>query len=241
MIRLLNNLKYFLRYYGPSRAPGFVLPKLFPTLRGSQRFITWKESALDRKLGIRTLGNVEVAELDISSDARKHAGEYCPTSGFVLSVILEELGIKYSDYSFLDVGSGKGRAICLACEFPFAEIIGIELSTALCQVAEENIRQMPTGRQECQQIRIANVDATEFDFPMTPLVLYFFNPFDEVILKRVLKNVEDSSADMARDIVIIYSNPAHRHLLDMSTFWQTASLAGGPARDGWAVYRNQIV
>src|SRR5215469_1881738 len=36
-----------------------------------------------------------------------------------------------TDYTFLDIGAGKGRAVLLASEFPFRQVIGVELNPAL--------------------------------------------------------------------------------------------------------------
>ena len=238
MRRFLHNVKYFLRYYGVSRAIAIVLPKLAPSLRQSDRLINWKESAFDRKFGIRTVGNVEVADLDISSEAKKNAVEYCPTSGIALGVILEELEIDHTDYTFVDFGCGKGRVLCLAAEFPFREIIGVEISDTLRNAADENISRMSAKRKICQRMRAVNADATAFGFPITPLVLYFFNPFGNTIMARVLDNARESWNTTRRNIFIVYSNPRHQHILDSSDFWRAATLRSGPVHDGWAVYRT---
>src|ERR1700679_1186479 len=44
-----------------------------------------------------------------------------------------------SEYTFVDIGSAKGRAMMLASELPFREVVGVELSASLYQVAEKNL------------------------------------------------------------------------------------------------------
>ena len=39
------------------------------------------------------------------------------------------------DYTFLDIGSGKGRVLMLASDAPFRHIVGVELSPALTAIA----------------------------------------------------------------------------------------------------------
>src|SRR5947209_2929304 len=39
------------------------------------------------------------------------------------------------EYTFIDIGCGKGRAVLLATELPFREVIGVELSPALVETA----------------------------------------------------------------------------------------------------------
>ena len=43
-----------------------------------------------------------------------------------------------TDYTFLDIGAGKGRAVLLASEFPFRQIIGVELNPAMATIAQSN-------------------------------------------------------------------------------------------------------
>ena len=45
--------------------------------------------------------------------------------------VLASLQIAFHDYTFIDFGSGKGRALLLASEFPFKRIIGLEFSPEL--------------------------------------------------------------------------------------------------------------
>lgn len=237
MGRMRNQLRYFLRYYGASRGVSFLLPKLFPGLRRSQRLINWKESAFDQKFGVNTVGCVKVDDLDIGPEARTQAVEYCPTSGIMLGIILEELGIDHSQFSFVDFGCGKGRVLCLAAEFPFKEIIGVELSRGLCDAADQNTTQMFEQRKKCRNIRVENVDAILFEFPPTPLFLYFFNPFGKDVMQEVLSRVVLSWQSANREVLIVYSNPVHRGLLDESDSWKEHVLQHGSLNDQWVIYR----
>ena len=64
----------------------------------------------------------------------------------VMSVMRERLQLDYRRFSFVDVGSGKGRALLLASDYPFREIIGVELSPELDRVARANIARYPGQR-----------------------------------------------------------------------------------------------
>src|ERR1700691_1972444 len=57
----------------------------------------------------------------------------------VMQALRDRLQLDYRRFSFVDVGSGKGRALLLACDYPFREIMGIELSPELDRVARANI------------------------------------------------------------------------------------------------------
>ena len=49
------------------------------------------------------------------------------------------LHLDFQDFNFVDIGSGKGRALLLASDYPFREIIGIELSPELDRVAQGEV------------------------------------------------------------------------------------------------------
>lgn len=51
----------------------------------------------------------------------------------------QEFGPAYGieDYTFVDIGCGKGRAVLLASEVRFREIVGIELNTKLAVLARK--------------------------------------------------------------------------------------------------------
>ena len=64
----------------------------------------------------------------------------------VMQTMQEQLHLDFERFSFVDVGSGKGRALLLASDYPFREIIGIELSHELERIARANIAQYTEAR-----------------------------------------------------------------------------------------------
>jgi hypothetical protein len=67
--------------------------------------------------------------------------QYQPTDPSLFREIVSGLRIEYSEFTFIDLGSGKGRALLLASEFPFRRIVGIELLPELHTIAKQNVRQ----------------------------------------------------------------------------------------------------
>jgi len=45
----------------------------------------------------------------------------------------------FSQYSFIDMGSGKARMLFVAAELPFRRVIGVEFDRKLHAAAKENI------------------------------------------------------------------------------------------------------
>ena len=121
-------------------------------------------------------------------------------------------GCRQRDHTFIDFGCGKGRAILLAAEYPFAKIIGVELAPELAQIAQRNIQSYRNPKQRCFDLSIVNEDATRFKLPDKSLVLFLYNPFESEVMERFIQNVQHSIAHSPRDLTIIYLNPQHDEL-----------------------------
>jgi len=111
-----------------------------------------------------------------------------------------------SKYSFIDFGAGKGRAMLLASEFNFKEVIGVELHPELARKCRRNMRIWDESHKKTTPMRLEEADATEFLFPAGPCVAYLFNPFGAPVLRSVLKQMEKQFASRLKDLDILYVN-----------------------------------
>jgi hypothetical protein len=165
------------------------------------------DRAFDLRFGVDTAGEVPLARVGIAgADVERGNGQYRPVWTRVLRDSLERLPIAYQRFVFVDYGSGKGKALLLASDYPFDEIIGIEFARPLHDIAAENLRKYANPLQRCQKLRSECVDATIYDPPDRPLVCFFFNPFDDSTLNAVLQRLADSARASPRDIFIVYCN-----------------------------------
>src|SRR5271167_2282557 len=57
----------------------------------------------------------------------------------MLATLMSSAKIEFGEFTFIDIGSGKGRALLMAADYPFRRILGIELLPELHRVAKENI------------------------------------------------------------------------------------------------------
>ncbi len=121
------------------------------------------------------------------------------------------------DLVFVDLGSGKGRTLLMASDYPFRRIVGVELLPALHLIAQENLSKYHSEEQKCFALEAVCDDAREFVFPAEPLVLYLFNPFPEAGLRRVLANLEESLRANPRSLYVLYHNPLLEHVLAQSS------------------------
>jgi SAM-dependent methyltransferase len=132
---------------------------------------------------------------------------YQPTEPATFREMVEGLGIDYERYTFIDLGSGKGRTLLMASEYPFRNVVGVELLPELHRVAEENIRKVPSERRRCGAVTSLSGDATQYVFPQEPLVLYLFHPLPEAGLERVMGNLTRSLTESPRAVWVVYHNP----------------------------------
>lgn len=222
------------------RLHGFVgLLKLLPQnvvylLSPARR--RWRRSLdeFDRQFGVDTAGMRSISTLEVPIDVAAHATRYEPIPE--LNTYLESLAITYSQYSFIDYGCGKGRALLMASDFPFNRIIGIEYSPELATIARRNIRSYRNPAQKCHTIDVVEGNAAAFEPPAGAAVFFLHNPFDEVILEQVLDRVRRSRAERRQDDYLVYVDPRHRRCIDADRTWQLVS-----DHPGWVAYRRRTV
>jgi SAM-dependent methyltransferase len=129
-------------------------------------------------------------------------------------------------YTFLDFGAGKGRAILIASELPFHQVIGIELNPTLADIAQLNLDRWlashatdPTA-VPLAPIRLYEQDALTFDIPRTPTLAFLFHPFEAPILKLLLRRIETrfarKSGTRPPALDLLYVNAECRNVLDQN-------------------------
>jgi len=133
-------------------------------------------------------------------------GQYQPSEPQLFHDILRAVPAKLDGFTFIDLGSGKGRTLLMASDFPFRRIVGVEILVELDAIAQQNIARYGSKQQQCHAIESRPGDAREFAFPAEPTVLYLFNPFPEHVLRAVLANLHDSLLTVPRAVYVIYHN-----------------------------------
>jgi len=152
----------------------------------------------------------------------------------MIEALREQTHLDFRDFAFIDLGSGKGRTLLMASDYPFRRIIGVELLPALHQAARENLSKYRSASQKCFALEAICSDATEFSFPAEPIVLYLFNPFPESGLRRAIANLEQSLRDHPRAAYVLYHNPLLEPVLSESA---TFSKIGGTHQ--YAIYASR--
>ena len=174
----------------------------------------------DRKYGVRTSGVTESSEAGITDEtARSLAVGYVPTREVLIRHILKNTttDLDLSDYSFIDLGCGKGRTLIMAAQLPFKEVIGVELSPFHCEVATANVESYVSNRIHpvlCRNIRVDCINAADFTFPNTNLLIYMYRPFLGPVFKRVADNIRRFQAGTGCRVMIAYSCPNEEVMLE---------------------------
>jgi hypothetical protein len=127
--------------------------------------------------------------------------------------IADETHPALENYSFVDLGCGKGRAVLMASTFRFREAVGVELHPGLAGIAESNLAAWISARRAICPVRIVCQDATEFVFPGGYCLLYLFNPFAASVMKLLIERIEAEFATRPGMLDVIYFNPESGQLL----------------------------
>lgn len=178
--------------------------------------------AFDRAYRIDTARVREIGTLDIDSPNARYAVRYQPSDSDVVTGILNRLSIRWGDFTFVDYGCGKGLVLLLASHYSLKRIVGVEFAPELVAIARENVRRYAAPGRKRFDIEVVQTDATQFEPPDGPLVCYFYNPFGEPVMRRVVERIEASLRRHPREIIVVYLNPRHETLFQASHLWVVA-------------------
>jgi SAM-dependent methyltransferase len=117
-------------------------------------------------------------------------------------------------FTFVDLGCGKGRPMIVASEFGFRDIVGVELSESLAEHARRNAALLRRRLPHRVPLRVELHDASTYSYPVGDLVVFLYNPFPEVVVKKVVAQLESLLVSEPRRIYVIYYNPVHGHCFD---------------------------
>jgi SAM-dependent methyltransferase len=189
---------------------------------------------------VKTRGDEDPRSLTVVGGNVAHALPYIPTTARFGRHLLRDLPIKdVSSYTFIDMGSGKGRMLLLAAELPFRRIIGVEFSRDLQILAQNNVKTYRNRKQVCFQIETVNQDATEYKFPPDPLLVYFFFPFDRPVMEPVIQNLNRSLVEHPRDVIVVYHNPILSDLVEAASHLRIYA-RGSHLKSSYTVFRSSF-
>jgi SAM-dependent methyltransferase len=199
---------------------------LFESVRS---YIEERAEAFDARFGTDT------AAPFFGRDHKPGAYFYVATTASLVYEILSSLALQPDMFAFVDMGSGKGRALLVASEFAFAKIVGIELSPHLHRIAKENIKRYSPASQQCTAFELHCMNVVDYDYGPKPVVLFLFDPFGRETLRSVVANLEASLREKPRDAYVVYIYPQFEDVLQGSHVLRKVG-EGGPRLRPWSRY-----
>jgi 2-polyprenyl-3-methyl-5-hydroxy-6-metoxy-1,4-benzoquinol methylase len=165
----------------------------------------------EKKYKINTTSFNNLARFNITGNQLAHATEYMPVSYFTMEQLLFHLPEKALAGTFLDIGCGKGRAMCVAAHYGFSKVKGIDFAEEMIHTAEKNLR---ITKQHYPQLEydVLWKDVTALEIGKDVSTVFLFNPFDEVLMKTVIQKITASLQDNPRPFYVLYASPRHEEL-----------------------------
>jgi SAM-dependent methyltransferase len=174
----------------------------------------------DRAHRVDTGGLIYADGLSTGHEHDRHSAGYYATAPSLFRGSVElwrdtlgGTGCSLEDYTLVDIGCGKGRVLMLATEYPFREIVGVELNPQLASMARRNLNRWMRRRRACRSVRIACGDVLSFPLPKGRVVLFFFNSFEREMVQMWLDRLIAAASSRSEPIDLIYLHPEHHTVL----------------------------
>jgi Histone methylation protein DOT1 len=161
------------------------------------------ENALwEWRLGISTRG-LHASEITSEEHVYYGTNSYSMTRDVLAALALGP------DDVFVDLGSGKGRVICVASRYPLKEVIGVDDDSVLCEEARRNASRMKGRRSP---VTIVKARAQDYDYRVGT-VFFLFDPFGPKTMGQVLEKMREGIDANPRPVRIAYVLPAQEFVL----------------------------
>lgn len=170
-----------------------------------------EEQLFDWQYGVETSKQVERYRLEMKNIS--HAKRYQATIPSRFKKMIKQIPVGVKQGSFVDFGCGKGRVLLLAKQVGFEKVYGVESDSHLIRLARYNVKKSAYGN-----IHLEHRDALDFPIPPDASLFYFYNPFDAVIMEKVIGNILDSLHEHPREAYVIYLASIHQELFYSGRF-----------------------
>jgi SAM-dependent methyltransferase len=137
---------------------------------------------------------------------------YQGASYYILEKLFEKLYQNYPEYTLVDVGCGKGRAMFVAERKGFKQLYGFDIDPELIALAKSNIT-CYKWKQTGSTFQIEVKDALKAEIPQIPCIYYLFNPFSDKILMPFIQRIKQETKS---PFLVVYLNPKFENCLKES-------------------------
>ena len=187
-----------------------------PGLRVGEGFT---QHPFDEEFGVRTSGLVAGRHLKSGHLHDRHVTAYYGVAPSVFHALIRRwrksrLDWALEEVNFIDVGAGMGRAVLLAAELPFRQVVGVELNPTLARIARKNLAVWRASGRARAPMRMVCRDAVEFRLPQGPCLAFMFNPFGAPVMRRLLAYWRKALEGRPGQLDILYVNNEQERVLE---------------------------
>ena len=177
----------------------------------------------DFRYNTDTARRIPRSQIETSSENIVHCVNYGASKSMPFLRLMARLKLPHRGV-FVDLGSGKGRALMLAARYGFQKVIGIEFSGALCAKARENLQKFLKKCPSRSQVEIIESDVTAYQLRDDETVFFMLDPFNAPVLTQVLENIRNSVGRNPRTVWLIYSVPREQHIVEQAGIFTQSQL-----------------
>ena len=196
-----------------------------------------EDAAFERRYRLDTQSEVAIADLDISEQDKQHADKYKPTRARYFRKLMQQIDVP-RDGTFVDVGCGKGRVLLLAAEQGFGDVVGLEISQSLTEIARRNVEVFRSRHRECGDIEVICTNILDYEMDGDENVFFLYSPFDEPVTAKFLDLIRDSVRTHPRDLWLIIDEFRFPNLLAGDSVFGTPSFYKYGSAE-FHIYRHQ--
>ena len=168
----------------------------------------------DFKYKTDTNKKAALEDLEILSANSLHGFKYQATPIKPLKRIFQKINGVLDEKVLVDFGCGKGRVLMIASLFNYREVRGVEFSRELCRIATENCAKFARSIQANTIFKVIESDVTGYQIKPDENIFFFYNPFDSIVLRKVIGNIIRSIETNPRKVFLIYYNPRIRDVIE---------------------------
>jgi hypothetical protein len=156
---------------------------------------------------VDTSGKIELSDLYVETPQKEHETFYQAVFPDHFQNGITSLNIDPQEFLFIDVGSGKGRALFLAQDSGFKNVVGIEFAKELVEICERNMHLRESDGLRRPPVSVWHMDALQYELPDEPTVPFMFNPFNEQVMRPFIDRIHHQLRRAPRPFKIVYENP----------------------------------
>lgn len=213
----------------------YAVPLIDSAMDSLDQYTQRNSAKFDQRFGTQTYGRIDVP---VTEDrVNPTLWGYSAVNHDFFREILRAIPQPLDAYTFVDIGSGKGAPVLMASEFPFKDLIGVELNPELVDDARRNVEKFnnATGGKLAPEWHVG--DYFQWAPPPRPCLFFFNNPFPASLTLPAIEHLEKVLAAHPFPSLLVFRKAPQTtgDYLHRSTFWKPLRLA-----PYWRVYAANL-